>query len=164
MWIFFLIIGNIWLSLGIWWRPYCFTFRSLRCAFSIFTKLLKPLETHWKSQDIYPYSHIFWRWGWCRFIRFDREFQTALDQISHRAHTELLALMIKQQEKNLAADNQAIKAQQQLLQNLHPSKHSFQASRNQAANRARPRPRPRTEKTHNTQQTCNFASMQAQLS
>ena len=96
-------------------------------------------------------------------IRFDREFQTALDQISHRAHTELLALMIKQQEKNLAADNQAIKAQQQLLQNLHPSKHSFQASRNQAANRARPRPRPRTEKTHNTQQTCNFASMQAQL-
>ena len=97
-------------------------------------------------------------------IRFDREFQTPLDQISHRAHTELLALMIKQQEKNLAADNQAIKAQQQLLQNLHPSKHSFQASRNQAANRARPRPRPRTEKTHNTQQTCNFASMQAQLS
>ena len=42
-------------------------------------------------------------------IRFDREFQTALDQISHRAFTELLALMIKKQEKNLAADNQAIK-------------------------------------------------------
>ena len=40
----------------------------------------------------------------------------------------------------------------------------FHVSRNQAANRARPRPRPRTEKTHNTQQTCNFASMQAQLS
>ena len=38
---------------------------------------------------------------------------------------ELLALMIKQQEKNLAADNQAIKAQQQLLQNLHPKEHSF---------------------------------------
>ena len=82
-------------------------------------------------------------------IRFDREFQTALDQISHRAHTELLALMIKQQEKNLAADNQAIKAQQQLLQNLHPSKHSFQVSRNQAANRARPRPRP-THTQHST--------------
>ena len=68
----------------------------------------------------------------------------------------------KQQEKNLAADNQAIKAQQQLLQNLYPKQHSFQASRNQAANKARPR--PRTEKTHNTQQTYNFASMQAQLS
>ena len=60
-------------------------------------------------------------------IRFDREFQTTLDQISHRAHTELLALMIKQQENNLAAENQAIKAQQQLLQNLNPvSQHSFQ--------------------------------------
>ena len=97
-------------------------------------------------------------------IRFDREFQTALGQISHRAYTELLALMIKKQEKNLAADNQAIKAQQQLLQNLHPKQHSFQASRNQAANKARPRPRPRTEKAHNAQQICNFASMQAQLS
>ena len=72
--------------------------------------------------------------------------------------------MIKQQEKNFAADNQAIKAQQQLLQNLYPKKHSFQASRNQAANKARPRARPKTEKTPNTQQTCNFASMQAQLS
>ena len=65
--------------------------------------------------------------------------------------------------KRIAADNQAIKARQQLLQNLHPNKHSFQASRIQATNRARPRPRPRTEKTHNTQQTCNFASVQAQL-
>ena len=64
----------------------------------------------------------------------------------------------------LAADNQAIKAQQQLLQNLHPKEHSFHASRNQAAIKARPRPRPRTEKTHNSQQTCNFTSMQAQLS
>ena len=63
----------------------------------------------------------------------------------------------KQQEKNLAADNQAIKAQQQLLQNLYPKQHSFQAS-----NKARPR--PKTEKTHNTQQTYNFTSMQAQLS
>jgi len=96
-------------------------------------------------------------------IRFDREFQIALDQISHRAHAELLALMIKQQEKNLAADNQAIKAQQQLLENLYPKQHSFQASRNQPANKARPRPRPRTQKTHNVQQTCNFASMQAQF-
>ena len=97
-------------------------------------------------------------------IRFDQEFQTALAEISHRAHTELLALMIKNQEKNLAADNQATKAQQQLLQNLYPKEHSFQASRNQAAIKARPRPRPRTEKTHNSQQICNFASMQAQLS
>ena len=48
-------------------------------------------------------------------IWFDREFQTALDQISHRAHAELLTLIVKQQEKNLAADNEAIQAQQQLL-------------------------------------------------
>ena len=46
-------------------------------------------------------------------IRFDREFQTALDQISHWAHAELLTLMIKQQEKNLAAEKEAIQAQQQ---------------------------------------------------
>ena len=72
--------------------------------------------------------------------------------------------MIKQQEKNLAADNQAIKGQQQLVQNLYPKQHNFQASRNQAVIKARPRPRPRTEKTHNIQQTCNFASTQAQLS
>ena len=32
-------------------------------------------------------------------IRFDREFQTTLDQISHRAHAELLTMMVKQQEK-----------------------------------------------------------------
>lgn len=98
-------------------------------------------------------------------VRFDREFQTAPDQISHRAHTDMLALMIKQQEKNLAADNQAIKDQQQLLQNLYPTdKHSSQISRFQTANKARPRPRPRPQKTHDVQQTCNFASMQAQLS
>jgi len=72
--------------------------------------------------------------------------------------------MIKQQEKNLAADDQSIKAQQQLLENLYPKQHSSQASRNHPANKARPRPTPRTLKTHNVQQTCNFASMQAQLS
>ena len=73
--------------------------------------------------------------------------------------------MIKQQEKNLAADNQAIKAQQQLLQNLYPKQQNSQGSRNQPANKARPRPRPRTHKMlQNVQQTCNFAYMQAQLS
>ena len=75
-------------------------------------------------------------------IRFDREFQTALDQISRRAHAELLTLMIKQQEKNLAADNEAIQAQQQLLKDLCPDQQSSQATRHHAANRARPRPRP----------------------
>ena len=78
--------------------------------------------------------------------------------------TVLQLKLDKQQENNLAADNQAIKAPQQLLQNLYPKQHSFQASINQAANKARPRPRPKTEKTHNTQHTDNFASMQAQLS
>ena len=72
--------------------------------------------------------------------------------------------MIKQQEKNLAAGNQAIEAQQQLLQNLHPKEHSFKASRNQAAIKARPRSRRRTEKAYNSQHTCDFASMQVQLS
>ena len=51
--------------------------------------------------------------------------------------------MIKQQENNLAAANQAIKAQQQLLQNLYLKQHSFQA-----ANKVEPR--PRTEKIHNS--------------
>lgn len=88
-----------------------------------------------------------------------------LDQISHRAHTKLLALVIKQQDKNLAADNQAIKDQQQLLQNQYPTdKHSSKVSRIRTTNKARPKPRPRPQKTHDVQQTCNFASMQAQLS
>ena len=73
--------------------------------------------------------------------------------------------MIKQQDKNLAADNQAIKDQQQLLQNLYPTdKHSSKVSRIGTTNKARPKPRPRPQKTHDVQQTCNFASMQAQLS
>lgn len=37
---------------------------------------------------------------------------------------ELLALMIRQQEKNLTADNQAIKARHYLLQNLYPKQYS----------------------------------------
>jgi len=66
-----------------------------------------------------------------------------LDQISRNAQAELLALMIKQQETNLAADNQAILKQQQLLQNLCPDKpRSSEAKRNYVA-RARPRPRPK---------------------
>ena len=60
----------------------------------------------------------------------------------------LLAIVLKQDKKNLAADNLAIKAQQQLLQNLYMKQCSFQASRNQAANKARPR--PRTEKIYNS--------------
>ena len=79
----------------------------------------------------------------------------------------LYALMIKQEEKKLAEDNQAIKAQQQLLQTLCPKQHSSRGSRYQPANKARPKPRPRTHKTpQNVKQTCNFefASMQAQLS
>lgn len=73
--------------------------------------------------------------------------------------------MIKQQDKNLAAYNQAIKDQQQLLQNLYPTdKHSSQVSRIQTANKARPKPRPRPQKTYDVRQTYNFASVQAQLS
>ena len=76
-------------------------------------------------------------------IRFDREFQTSMDQICQRAHAELLTLMIKEQEKNLAADNQAIQAQQQRLQNLCPNQPSSQAARN----RAKPRMRPKEERS-----------------
>lgn len=68
-------------------------------------------------------------------------------------------------KKNLAADNQAIKDQLQLLQNLYPTdKYGSQVSRFQTANKVRPRPRPRPLKKRDVQQTCNFTSMQAQLS
>ena len=75
-------------------------------------------------------------------VRFDKEFQTVLDQISPRAHTEVLTLMIKQQKKNLAGDNEVIEAQQQLLQDLYPDQQSSLETTNHAANRARPRSRP----------------------
>ena len=99
-------------------------------------------------------------------IRLDRQFQTSMDQICQRAHVELLALMIKEQEKNLAADNQAIQAQQQHLQNLYPDQPKQSSSLQAAKNRARPRmrPKPQHKNTKKVQQTCNFASMQAQLS
>ena len=101
-------------------------------------------------------------------IRFDRKFQITLDQISHRGHAGLLVCPYDQTGgKKLAENNQAIKAQQQLLQTLCPKQHSSRSSRYQPANKARPKPRPRTHKTpQNVKQTCNFefASMQAQLS
>ena len=57
-------------------------------------------------------------------VQFDREFQTNLDQNGCLANAELLMLMIKQQKKNLhvhvTANNEAIQAQQQLLQDLYP--------------------------------------------
>ena len=57
-------------------------------------------------------------------VQFDREFQPTLDQIGRLAQAELLMLMIKQQKKNLhvhvTANNEAIQAQQQLLQDLYP--------------------------------------------
>ena len=72
--------------------------------------------------------------------------------------------MVKQQEKNLAADNEAIQAQQQLLRDLHPDQQSSQPTRHRAANRARPSPRPLKNTTKKVQQTCDLASMQDQLS
>ena len=57
-------------------------------------------------------------------VQFDREFQPTLDHIGRLAQAELLMLMIKQQKKNLhvhvTANNEAIQAQQQLLQDLYP--------------------------------------------
>ena len=97
-------------------------------------------------------------------IRFHKEFQTVLDQISPRAHTEVLTLMIKQQKENLAADNEVIQAQQQLLQDLYRDQQSSLETTNHAANRARPRPRPPKTAPKTVQQTYNLASMQAQLS
>ena len=81
---------------------------------------LQVLREHARNSQYGPKPHI----------RFDRQFQTSMDQICQRAHAELLALMIKEQEKNLAADNQAIQAQQQKLQNLCPNQPSSQAVRN----------------------------------
>ena len=87
-----------------------------------------------------------------------------MDQISHRSHAELLTAVSKQQEKNLAADNEAIQAQQQLLRDLYPDQQSSQPTRHRAANSARPRPRPLENTPKKVQQTCDLASMQAQLS
>ena len=57
-------------------------------------------------------------------VQFDREFQPTLDQIGRLAQAELLMLMIKQQKKNVhvhvTTNNEAIQAQQQLLQDLYP--------------------------------------------
>ena len=86
-----------------------------------------------------------------------------MDRICHKAHAELITLIIKEQEKNLAADNQAMLAQQRQLENLFPDQQSSQTnSHDHAASRARPRPRPKAPKT--VLQTCNLASMQVQLS
>ena len=60
--------------------------------------------------------------------------------------------------QKLAADNQAIEAQQQLLQNLYQKRHSPKDSRTNKV-----RPRSRTQKAHDVQQTCDFASMEAQF-
>ena len=77
-------------------------------------------------------------------VQFDREFQPTLDQIGRLAQAELLMLMIKQQKNNLhvhvTANNEAIQAQQQLLQDLLQSRPA-EFPGNLAANRARPRPR-----------------------
>ena len=63
-------------------------------------------------------------------VQFNREFQPTLDQIGRLAQAELLMLMIKQQKKNLhvhvTANNDAIQAQQQLLQDLYPDQQSSQ--------------------------------------
>ena len=63
-------------------------------------------------------------------VQFDREFQPTLDQIGRLAQAELLMLMIKQQKKNLhvhvTTNNEAIQAQQQLLQDLYPDQQSSQ--------------------------------------
>ena len=63
-------------------------------------------------------------------VQFDREFQPTLDQIGCLAQAELLMLMIKQQKKNLhvhvTANDEAIQAQQQLLQDLYPDQKSSQ--------------------------------------
>ena len=63
-------------------------------------------------------------------VHFDREFQPTLDQIGRLAQAELLMLMIKQQKKNLhvqvTTNNEAIQAQQQLLQDLYPDQQSSQ--------------------------------------
>ena len=70
----------------------------------------------------------------------------------------------KTAEKELTATNEAIQAQQQLLQDLYPDQHSSQGTRNLAANRTRPRPRMYKTALKKVQQTSNLASTQAQLS
>ena len=97
-----------------------------------------------------PYSLEYKLRPHIHVVQFDREFETTLDQISRLAQAELLMLMIKQQKKeqylhvHVAVNNDAVQAQQQLLQDLYPDQQSSQATRNLAANRARPRPRPKT--------------------
>ena len=96
-------------------------------------------------------------------LSFDKQFQDDLDKICHRAHSDLLTLMIQQQEKNLVADNQAIEALQQQLKNLCPDpkrQANIQSALSRAANKTRPRPRS-TASTNNSQP--DLATMQQKL-
>ena len=98
-------------------------------------------------------------------LRFDKEFQDALDKICHRAHSDLLTLMIQQQGRNLVADNQAIEALQQQLKNLcpdpkTPSQHPVSTIR--AAKKTRPRPRSTASTSTNNSQP-DLATMQQKL-
>jgi len=106
--------------------------------------LLQVLREHTKNSTC-PYGLQYRLRPHAPAVQFDREFQTTLDQIGRLAHVELLMLMMKQQKKYLhvhvTANNKAIQAQQQLLQDMYQDQQSSQATRNLAANRARLGPR-----------------------
>ena len=84
---------------------------------------LQVLREHAKNSTC-PYGLQYRLRPHIPVVQFDREFQTNLDQNGRLANAELLMLKIKQQKKNLhvhvTANNEAIQAQQQLLQDLYP--------------------------------------------
>jgi len=79
-------------------------------------------------------------------VRLDQEFQTALNRICRNAQSELLALMIRQQEKNLAADNQAIEALQQQQQSMFPDSAQSHSNSTAVSRTTRSKQRPNQKK------------------
>jgi len=87
-----------------------------------------------------------------------QEFQTTLNRIC--TQSELLALMIRRQEKNLAADNQATEALQQQQQSLFPDSAQSHSSSTAVSRAARPKQRPNQQKKNSQP---NIALMRRQI-
>ncbi|CAH3180868.1 unnamed protein product, partial [Porites lobata] len=129
---------------------------------------LQVLREHAKNSTC-PYGLQYRLRPHIPVVQFDREFQTNLDQNGRLANAELLMLKIKQQKKNLhvhvTANNEAIQAQQQLLQDLYPHLSAeFLGNQKLCCQQKGLESKGHEKNNHKVQQICNLASMQAQLS